>query len=422
MKKILTLLFTGMALSSFAQTPLMDNFNYTNDSLAAVGTNNGWIIASGTTVNAIRSNGTGLTYTGYVGSGVGNSASLTNNGQDVVKDAKVSYTSGSVYASFLLNVTAAQAAGDYFFGLVPQTSLTAFTARTFIKLSSIGYYRVGIMKGSTTLETTTYSNDSFALSSTYLCVVKYTFNTGTTTDDSLKVYMLSSGIPATEPTTPTVATIGGTNTDATTLGRVLLRQGTAANAPTLTLDAIRFSPSWANGPLDVTYNSFEGTLFNNQVNLTWSTASETNNKGFDVERSLNGVDFETIGFVAGNGTSSKVRNYQFITENKGSEISYFRLKQLDFDGQFEYSKIISIKNEEISIEITPNPFADEITINASAPSQVINAEVIDITGKIKMSESNEGSVNIDTRNLAQGIYFIRINHGETVLVKRIIKN
>lgn len=422
MKRILTLLFAGMALTSFAQTPLMDNFNYTNDSLAAVGTNNGWIIASGATTNAIRSNGTGLTYTGYVGSGVGNSASLTTSGQDVVKDAKLSYTSGSVYASFLLNVTAAQATGDYFFGLVPQSSTTAFTARTFIKLSSTGYYKVGIMKGSTTLETTAYSSDSFALSSTYLCVVKYTYNSVSTTDDSLKVYMFSSGIPASEPAAPVVATIGGTNTDATTLGRILLRQGTASSAATLTVDAIRFSNSWTNGPLAVTYNSFDGKINNNQVNLFWSTASETNNKGFEVERSLNGVDFETIGFVAGNGTSGKVRNYHFIAENLASEISYFRLKQLDYDGQFEYSKTISVKNEELAIEITPNPFADEITINASAPEQVINAEVIDITGKIKMSASNAGSVNIDTRDLAQGIYFIRINHGETLLVKRIIKN
>ena len=423
MKKILTFLLIGAALNGFAQTPLMDNFNYTtNDSLAAVGFNNGWIIASGTTTNAIRANATGLTYSSYVGSGIGNAASLTTSGQDVVKDAKTSYTSGSVYGSFLLNVTAAQAAGDYFFGFLPQTSTTAFTARTFIKLSSTGYYKIGIMKASTTLETTAYSADSFALATTYLCVVKYTFYTTSTTDDSLKIYMFSSGIPASEPATPVVATIGGTNTDATVIGRVFLRQGTAANAPTLTIDAIRFSNSWADGPLAVKINAFKGNLLDGKAFLNWSTLTETNNHGFELERSYNGKDFETIGFVKGAGNSNKLNNYQFVDENVNANLAYYRLKQIDFDGQFEYIETITLQSDEMIVEVTPNPFAEEININAAQENENIIASVVDMNGTIIMNASSQGKLRIDTRNMAQGVYFVRVNNGEKVIVKRIIKN
>ena len=83
---------------------------------------------------------------------------------------------------------------------------------------------------------------------------------------------------------------------------------------------------------------------------------------------------------------------------------------------------MTLNSDEINFDITPNPFADQITINASNAEQVISAEVMDLSGKVKLNASNSGMVNIDTRELSQGIYFIRINNGEKVIVKRIIKN
>lgn len=426
MKKILTFLLIGAALSSSAQTPLMENFTFgasSNDSLAALTVNNGWLNTATLTTNAIRANAAALSYSGYVGSGTGYAAALTTSGQDVVKDAKTSYTSGSVYGSFLLNVSAAQAAGDYFFGFLPQTSTSTFIGRTFIKLSSTGYYKIGITKGSATLEPTpTYSTDSFALSTTYLCVVKYTFYPTTTTDDSLKIYMFSSGIPATEPATPRLATIGSTNVDATAIGRIFLRQGGATLAPTLTIGAIRLSNSWANGPLAVKINAFKGNLLDGKAFLNWSTSTETNNHGFEIERSYNGKDFETIGFVKGAGNSNKLNNYQFVDENVNANLAYYRLKQIDFDGKFEYIETITLQSDEMIIEVTPNPFAEEININAAQENENIIASVVDMNGTIIMNASSQGKLRIDTRNMAQGVYFVRVNNGEKVIVKRIIKN
>jgi hypothetical protein len=425
MRKLFTILLAAMATSGFAQTLLMDNFNYgSNDSLIGVGYNNGWILVS-STVNPLRATGTGLTFTGYNGSGVGNAVPMANNGQDACKDLKNSqtYTSGSVYASLMVNVSAAQAAGDYFFGLLPSGSTTLFSARTFIKLSSTGYYKVAISRGSIgAAETISYSNDSFALNTTYLFVAKYTFNTVSAVDDSVRLYVLSSGIPATEPTMATCSALGGTTPDLANVARVALRQGSASNAATLVVDGIRVSNSWANGPLPVSFSSFNAKLIDQNAHLTWSTSSETNNSGFEIERSLDGSSFETIGFVKGAGNSNKTISYLFTDANLAHPIAYYRLKQTDFDGKFDYSETITVSSDEAQIEVTPNPFVENISIAASNQDQMVFAEIIDITGKVKASSTGMGNLTLDTKDLNQGVYFVRVNHGEKVIVKRIIKN
>ncbi|MDZ4667080.1 MAG: T9SS type A sorting domain-containing protein [bacterium] len=422
MKKLFTALVICFALSMQAQTTLMDNFNYTNDSLAAVSVNNGWIIASGVTTNALRANGTALTYSGYFASGIGNSVPMTNNGQDAVKDFNVVYTSGNVYASFMAKISASQAAGDYFFAFLPTGSTSLFGARTFAKLSSTGYYRVAISKGSVgPSETLTYSTDSFANNTTYLFVVRYSIITGTA-NDSVHLYVFNGGVPAVAPVTATVSTIGGINADATSISRLALRQGSASNAPSLSIGGIRVSSTWADGPLPVNFTSFKGYSNKNNNTLNWVTSSEMNNKGFEVERSLDGDNFESIGFVKGAGNSSKILSYQFNDENAQFPMAYYRLKQIDFDGKFEYSAIISISNEETQIDITPNPFVETISIVAPSQDQFVSAEIIDITGKVKTNMSGQGTLTMDTKDLNQGVYFIRVNHGEKIIVKRIIKN
>ncbi len=425
MKKILTFLLIGAALSSSAQTPLMENFTFgasSNDSLAALTVNNGWLNTATITTNAIRANGTGLSYTGYVGSGIGNAATLTTSGQDVYKTATQSFTAGTVYASALVNFSAAQATGDYFFGMIADNSATNFVGRVFARLngSSINF---GLSKGNETYTANSnYSTTSFSTATTYLIVLKYKYSTVGTADDSVSLFVFTSGIPTTEPATPLVGPLGSTVVDAPNIGRILLRQGTAANAPTLSIDAIRLSNSWANGPLAVKINAFKGNLLDGKALLNWSTSTETNNHGFELERSYNGKDFETIGFVKGAGNSNKLNNYQFVDENVNANLAYYRLKQIDFDGKFEYIETITLQNDEMIVEVTPNPFAEEININAAQENENIIASVVDMNGTIIMNASSQGKLRIDTRNMAQGVYFVRVNNGEKVIVKRIIKN
>ena len=105
-------------------------------------------------------------------------------------------------------------------------------------------------------------------------------------------------------------------------------------------------------PVELT--SFEAKIFGNQVTLNWTTATEINNKGFEVERRLTQTlsssspsdkgkglnEWNLIGFVKGNGTTTKMQTYSFIDDNIISGKYLYRLKQIDFDGEFEYSKII----------------------------------------------------------------------------------
>jgi hypothetical protein len=111
----------------------------------------------------------------------------------------------------------------------------------YIKLSSPGYYRFGLSKGT---ETAVYSIDTFAIQNTYLCVLKYQFNTVSTRDDSLKLFVFSDGMPASEPSTALVETMGGTSTDATSISKIVLTQGDAATSPSVYIDGIRMANSW----------------------------------------------------------------------------------------------------------------------------------------------------------------------------------
>jgi|GEM_PF-1537784 len=175
-----------------------------------------------------------------------------------------------------------------------------------------------------------------------------------------------------------------------------------------------------SAPLPVSYLFFDAKISNDYTTLNWSTASETNNNGFEVQRSLDCVNFETVGFVKGVGNSNKINNYSFVYNNNLS--AFYRLNQIDFDGMSELSKVVSVKNnEELILQITPNPFANSIEVVTN--KNIVSAEIIDVTGKTRVLEVINGTnATIDTHNLSNGVYFIRVNNGETIITKRIIKN
>lgn len=433
-KLLLSAILYVLVINIHAQTIFNEDFSYTaGDTIASVSPSKGWLISSGGTTNYLTAVSPGLTYPGYSGSGIGNATSLTTSGQDIYKDASTSLTSGNAYATFMLNVSAAQAAGDYVFGMLPNTSATTFFARFFIKLSPTGFFRVGISKSSVgALEAATYSNDSFFFNYTYLAVIKYQFNAGTN-DDSVKVFMLSAGIPATEPANATVqnlGAIGAGNADATTLGRLFLRQGSATNAPTLKVDGIKFANSWSSTALPVQFKSFTATKGDNAINLKWSTASENNNKGFELQRSINGAKYLAINFVKGTGNSNTTKSYSF-TDLLGTTGSIcYRLKQIDFDGASTYSKVSCVNIETVKtteVITTPNPFNTSLNIKYNSLNEgSANMQIIDMLGKTHQNTNmivnkGENTLTIDTEALPLGIYFIRITNGTEVTTQRIVK-
>jgi len=223
---------------------LLENFNYATGELTTVATGI-WSVNSGGGTNNIPVVAGALTMSGYPSSGVGNSITMTTTGQDALRDfTGANVTSGDVYASFLLNVTSAQATGDYFFALLPSGNTSNYTARTFIKSSGSGFV-IGISKGSVGAnETLTYGATEFSFNTTYLVVIKYSFVTGTT-NDTAAIYVLSS-VPGSEPSTPAASSNTNANGDQANLGRVGIRQGGNTNAPALKLSGIRVGITWAD--------------------------------------------------------------------------------------------------------------------------------------------------------------------------------
>lgn len=170
-----------------------------------------------------------------------------------------------------------------------------------------------------------------------------------------------------------------------------------------------------NSPLPVTLLEFAAHPQEEKVLCKWVTASEINNDYFIVQRSKNGIDFNDIGLVDGHGNSSTPLHYTFTDNSPYSGISYYRLKQFDFDGASDLSEIVAVEfvNGKAAFNLYPNPASDELSIDFSnEPSENFTAEIIDALGKRIMKydfELNEYSFfKINIKSLAEGIYTLRI--------------
>lgn len=211
-----------------------DDFNYNAGTLL---TANGYTSINGTT-NLLTVTSPGLLYAGSPSSNVGNAVTMATSGEDVTKSFTPSITAGDVYASLFINVSSAQATGDYFFALNDGTS---YKLKLFIKSSGAGYvFGIGKNAGTALYETTVRT-----FNTTNLVVVKYTFNAGSTTDDAVSLYVNPAlGLP--EPGVATIpATTNGNATDAALIDRFALRQGSATAASAQIVDGIRVGTTWA---------------------------------------------------------------------------------------------------------------------------------------------------------------------------------
>ena len=233
---IVPLVIIFMANVSWGQL-LTEDFNFSGKL-----TDNSWTAHSGGGTNAISTSGVpGLTYTGFIGSGIGNAASMITSGEDDNKQF-TSTSSGSIYFSFMVNVSASQTAGDYFIHLTQgNPTLNAFFAKVYIKKdNSSSKFAFGILKKATTAPS--YTGYNYSIGTVYLVVMKYTFNTTSTTDDVVSLFV-NPVINGSEPSA-TLTMTDATQTDATSLDYIALRQGTSTSAPTLVVDGIRVGTSW----------------------------------------------------------------------------------------------------------------------------------------------------------------------------------
>jgi hypothetical protein len=170
---------------------------------------------------------------------------------------------------------------------------------------------------------------------------------------------------------------------------------------------------------------------NSFIKLDWATAVEIDNKGFEIQRSTNGQDFTTIGWVDGNGNSTQTITYKYDDRDVQSGITYYyRLKQIDYDGDFEYSNIVSAsligENSFDLMGMYPNPTTGKVVLAIMLPDkQDVTVGITDVLGRNVGEQSFDkekgfSHIELDFSNLADGTYSVTIQSGTSSISKKLV--
>lgn len=432
MKKQLFLLMCviliGFTRIGWGQLLLEDNFEYTAGTLTIQSTN--WIESPIGSTDIQVSSGN-LSYSGYPSSGIGNIIAL-DGGASGRSGVIRTYTTQSgngvtVYTSFLLNVLSTidmdlnSSSGDYF-GSLKVLSSSIFRCALFVRQGSNSTkFQLGLGKLNTS--TPSWYVSELDINTTYLIVLAYVFQSGS---DAARMWVNPS-LSGSEPIADIEQTTGS---DALSLGEIQFRQN--ALSGDMQIDGVRVATTWGNSPLPVELTSFSASAKGNAVNLAWKTATEVDNYGFEIERtslsfsqlqseaSEGGRDWAKVGFVQGAGSSNSPKEYSFSDMSVTSGAYNYRLKQIDNDGQFTYSKEVEVEIESPTAFVLeqnyPNPFNPSTTIQFSLPvAAKISIKLYDILGRelITLLEGNYSSGRqryvFDASKLASGVYVYQLN-------------
>ncbi|SIT73704.1 Por secretion system C-terminal sorting domain-containing protein [Pontibacter indicus] len=185
-------------------------------------------------------------------------------------------------------------------------------------------------------------------------------------------------------------------------------------------------------PLPVELVYFTATVRNNQAHLEWLTASELDNDRFEVERSLDARSFEKVGTVKGKGTTSLETKYTFTDRTPVQGTVYYRLKQVDTDGQFAYSNVIAVNAKglarELATQAYPNPFQDVIKVTLMAPeAQEAVMTIYDMNGRRVMNkdvqlDAGVNRLELNLEQLQSGMYILKVVGQGMESTNRIMKN
>ena len=184
----------------------------------------------------------------------------------------------------------------------------------------------------------------------------------------------------------------------------------------------------AMSTLPISLLSFKGTPDKENVLLTWKTVSETNNKGFAVQRSLDGRTFSQIGFVNGHGTTGLVNNYMFTDDAVPAQQQvYYRLKQVDYDGRYGVSNIVVVTKSagDNNVSVTENPIRSQLTLAFKGLlTGTANVSLYDMSGKklYAASQKVQATMPINTANISRGIYLVRVEWNNKSYTIKVVKN
>jgi hypothetical protein len=421
-----------------------------------------WTQASGADFLSIA-NTTPLTYTGYNGGGAEYAVmpvySATSRVFKAFSPTGVVATGNVYYISFLLRLTQTFATtgttANYCLALGDAAGSSANLCPKLYARTDVGGtgFNIGVSKQSTTITNIAWGASVLNLNQTYLIVEEYKFNTlGAGHDDELYLWVNPdlSAVPVT--TSALCQNNGITNTldldfdnyqtPAGGIGSFIWNSRGAGN-PVGAFDGVRVAygssdvAAWTNlsaassTPVELT--SFSANIVKGSVNLSWKTATEVNNMGFNVERSANKSEWSNLGFVKGNGTSTSNISYSYVDNSVSQAGTYFyRLKQIDNNGSFKYSSIVeaNVNNSPSVFTLNqnyPNPFNPSTIISYSLP-QASNVKLIvynAIGQPVRVLENgfkNSGTYNVtfNASELSSGIYFCKIEAGQFSSIRKMM--
>ena len=195
-----------------------------------------------------------------------------------------------------------------------------------------------------------------------------------------------------------------------------------------------FNTAWTlasqTSPLPIELLRFDASSGEKDVFVSWITATELNNEYFDVERSVDGDNFITIGRVAGAGNSSSERYYDFIDTEPLSGVSYYRLRQVDYDGKTSLSELVAVDRNRTSSKgytLSPNPAADHIVLSSTAVArEALTVRIIDMGGRTVITQQCDFSVSVqrvlEVKGLSRGIYSVVLEGVYTNEHFRLVKD
>ena len=239
---------------------------------------------------------------------------------------------------------------------------------------------------------------------------------------------------ANNPTSGSLRYLNITNTASPCSGadNVVSYQGTAIQSWGSNVDgnAILWdetgTPDYVNGgcnsiSMPVEFSKFLATAIKNTSILSFATASETNNAFFTIERSADGTSFDAIGEIKGAGNSNTTLSYDFTDERPFAGVNYYRIKQTDYDGQYSYSEIRSVRHKGISnVSITPRTTEGRLDINTELEDYTI--AIYNVSGQeVKKMTGMSLDQSISLETLHAGVYFVKINSRSESETVRIVK-
>ncbi|MBK6263484.1 T9SS type A sorting domain-containing protein [Marivirga sp. S37H4] len=179
----------------------------------------------------------------------------------------------------------------------------------------------------------------------------------------------------------------------------------------------------SEGPLPISLNYFKGKLTHKGAELNWKTSSELNNDFFEIQKSEDGRSFKKIGLVKGNGTTDAFSQYTFVDKSENSGTTYYRFKQVDYNGEFAYSPIVSIdfKMKAGIISLYPNPVKDDLNIHfddndlLSCTVSIYNSMgALMLEKRYVLKGENEQKITIDLSSLPSGFYQLQTISGSAI--------